>query len=67
MTVKELCALLPDFVKIKILGIDKDIETLPSEPILIQCMGDYEVETIRPSAQDEIMVCLKTQYVKRSN
>lgn len=67
MTVKELCALLPDFVKIKIIGIEKDIETLSSEPILTQCMGDYEVETIRPSAQDEIMVFLKTQFVKRGN
>lgn len=67
MTIKELCALFPECVKIKIAGIIDDIDFPRGEDILIECMGQYEVSAIRPTAPDEIMVFLKTQYVKRSN
>lgn len=67
MTVKELCELAPECVKINIAGIIDDINFPRGEDILIECMGHYEISNIRPTAQDELLVFLKTQYVKRSN
>lgn len=68
MTVKELCEMLPDFTTVKIATIETcdDMKALANEPVLVKCLGDYELSSIRPTAQDEIVVFLKTQYVKRN-
>jgi len=68
MTVKELCEMLPDSTMVKIATIETcdDMKALANEPVLVECLGDYELSSIRPTAQDEIIVFLKTQYVKRN-
>ena len=68
MTIKELCALLPECVKIKISGAFDDVE-IPRDDgdFWMECLGDYEIFGILPVAKNELRISLKTQYVKRSN
>jgi hypothetical protein len=68
MTIKELCKLLPECVRIKISGAFDDVE-IPRDDgdFWMECLGDYEIFAIRPHEKDLIHVSLKTQYVKRSN
>ena len=67
MTVKELCELLPECVKIKICGAFDDV-AIPRDDgdFWMECLGDYEIFGIRPFGKDELHISLKTQYVKRS-
>lgn len=68
MTIKELCELLPECVRIQISGAFDDVE-IPRDDgdFWMECLGDYEIFGILPIEKNRLRISLKTQYVKRSN